>query len=58
MGLPVPGDEGEKYKPRGYKIGEVGPESMVGKGKESFEVTKERLRKERTGGCPFGTVDA
>ncbi|KAL9034914.1 MAG: hypothetical protein Q9214_006825 [Letrouitia sp. 1 TL-2023] len=58
MGLPVPGDEGPKYHPEGYKILEVGPELMQGKGAESMREAVKRLRKRRTGACPFTRIKA
>lgn len=53
MGRPLPGDEGEKYYPRGYLIEEVGPKRFEGKGKEDVRRTRERLEGERKGQCPF-----
>ena len=53
MGLPVPGDEGDKYRPSGYKIPEVGPDSMRGKGADHMRASKERLVGERMKVCPF-----
>ncbi|KAL9020691.1 MAG: hypothetical protein Q9185_002139 [Variospora sp. 1 TL-2023] len=58
QGLPVPGDEGEKYHSRGYKIPEIGPRIAAGKGTEKARETVARLQETRTGGCPFGTVKA
>ncbi|KAL8849649.1 MAG: hypothetical protein Q9221_005416 [Calogaya cf. arnoldii] len=58
MGLPVPGDEGAKYYPEGYKFPEVGPKVFLGKGEESAKVTVHDLAQIRTGGCPFGRVRA
>ena len=54
MGLPVPGDEGDRYRPGGYKIPEVGPDAMRGKGADYMRASKERLVGERMKGCPFG----
>ena len=54
MGLPVPGDEGDKYWPGGYKISDVGPKSMRGKGEDYRRATNEMLVGERMKGCPFG----
>lgn len=51
--LPVPGDEGDNYYPRGYDIADVGPRAFAGRGKDYIARQKEVLRKERTGGCPF-----
>lgn len=56
MGLPVPGDEGVKFAPSGYKIAEVGPETMKGMGREVMEKDQERIARVRGGGCPFGRV--
>lgn len=53
MGLPVPGDEGDKYFPKGYKTVEVGPNTFQGKGGEEVKEEVERLRRVRFGGCPF-----
>lgn len=53
MGLPLPGEGGEKYSPKGYKISEVGPEMMRGKGTEFLKAEKERLARVSDGGCPF-----
>lgn len=54
MGLPVPGDGGEEFWPKGYKIHEIGPKSMRGKGEGYVRESRERLVKERMRGCPFG----
>ena len=54
MGLPVPGDEGDRYRPGGYRIPEVGPDLMRGKGADYMRASKERLVGERMKGCPFG----
>ena len=53
LGLPVPGDEGGKYWPRGYKIQEIGPDRMRGRGEEYVRESKEKLVAERMKGCPF-----
>lgn len=55
-GLPIPGDSGDKYYPHGYYIPDVGPKAFEGKGREQLHLTKERLRTERTGQCPFTIV--
>ncbi|KAL8671294.1 MAG: hypothetical protein Q9168_004196 [Polycauliona sp. 1 TL-2023] len=57
-GLPVPGDDGAKYYPEGYKFPEVGPSIFRGKGEEAAKETVHGLAKTRTGGCPFGRVKA
>ncbi len=56
MGLPLPGDEGGKYWPGGYRIGEIGPRRVLGKGEGEMKVGVEGLRGRRTGGCVFGVV--
>ena len=50
MGLPIPGDDGEKYFPGGYKVSEVGPEKAV----KGFGSEREKVEEMRGGGCPFG----
>ncbi|KAL8809267.1 MAG: hypothetical protein Q9200_003557 [Gallowayella weberi] len=57
LGLPLPGDDGAKYHPQGYKIPEVGPNVFLGKGAESAKDTVQGLAKTRTGGCPFVRVE-
>lgn len=39
MGLPLPGDEGERYFPGGYRVRDVGPD----KGMEGWERERERV---------------
>lgn len=56
VGVPVPGDEGEKFLPQGYRIAEVGPKITFGKGVQHTEETISRLQQRRTGGCPFVRV--
>lgn len=56
LGLPLPGDSGDVYYPKGYSIPEVGPNTFVGKGSVAASKTKARLAKERTGGCPFAVL--
>ena len=56
MALPLPGDEGKKYWPNGYKIPEIGPETVRGKGVDFLQAEKERVGKVRGGGCPFGRL--
>lgn len=55
FGLPLPGDEGMESE--GFITAKVGPASFAGKGQKEAEVTRMRLRKERTGGCPFGVIN-
>lgn len=57
MGQPLPGDEG--FMPEGFLTEQVGPKMFQDNGRRGGEwdkeaaATKERLRRERTGGCPF-----
>ncbi|KAJ9316910.1 hypothetical protein DTO271D3_2649 [Paecilomyces variotii] len=53
LGHPLPGDEGDKYYPKGYYIPEVGPKYQEGKGYEQMKEMRKRLHEERTGKCPF-----
>jgi hypothetical protein len=49
----LPGDKGGTFAPEGYKIEEMGPRGLQGKGLEEMRATEERLRSERPLGCPF-----
>ncbi|KAH0843092.1 hypothetical protein AYO21_08792 [Fonsecaea monophora] len=51
LGIPRPGDPGTY--PEGFEIRSTGPSVFAGKGSKEMEMTRERLKKERTGGCPF-----
>ncbi|KAL2872009.1 uncharacterized protein BJX67DRAFT_341256 [Aspergillus lucknowensis] len=53
LGRPLPGDEGDKYYPNGYRIAEVGPKHFEGKGRQFQKDAVDHLRISRTGGCPF-----
>ncbi|KAE8309857.1 hypothetical protein BDV41DRAFT_418081 [Aspergillus transmontanensis] len=53
MGRPLPGDEGDKYYPRGYYTPDVGPKYFEGKGRASLEEYVQNLNSSRTGRCPF-----
>ena len=53
LGKPLPGDEGDRYCPQGYLIGEVGPNHQVGKGSDDMKRIAEDLKKGNRGGCPF-----
>jgi hypothetical protein len=59
IGRPLPGDEG--FMPEGFLTEKVGPKMFELKGKRNEDwqrearQTRERLRRERTGGCPFIT---
>jgi hypothetical protein len=53
LGGKVPGDDGERYMPNGFLFEDIGPMSKMGKGKDITTEWEDRLKKERTGGCPF-----
>ncbi|KAJ5717014.1 hypothetical protein N7488_002660 [Penicillium malachiteum] len=53
LGHPLPGDEGDKYRPTGYHIQDIGPKFFEGKGQEAIEETMKELEITRTGKCPF-----
>lgn len=53
LGLPVPGDEGDKYSPNGYHLDNVGPRRFDNKGQEYIEKQMKDLKGMRKGGCPF-----
>jgi len=59
IGRPLPGDEG--FMPEGFLTEKLGPKMFEQKGKwnedwqREAQQTRERLRRERTGGCPFIT---
>ena len=54
FGYKIPGDDGDKYHPKGYTFGEVGPHALRGKGKEEMKTTRTRLVRADMGRCPFG----
>ncbi|KAI9675794.1 MAG: hypothetical protein M1829_003219 [Trizodia sp. TS-e1964] len=60
MGGVVPGDQGAVYAPGGYRIAEVGPPRLEGKGMEQVAEWERKLERERLGGgmCPFVGVAA
>lgn len=53
MGMPVPGDEDDKYYPRGFDLEDLGPKYFEGKGRKSVAAIREQLKKERRGQAPF-----
>lgn len=53
----MPGDEGEKYRPEGYLLEEIGPEKMEGMGKEWMMQERAAVEgKIREGVCPFAAM--
>ncbi|KAL4909522.1 hypothetical protein BDW74DRAFT_165935 [Aspergillus multicolor] len=53
MGMPLPGDEDDKYYPRGFDLEDLGPKYFEGKGRKSVAEIRELLKKERRGQAPF-----
>ncbi len=52
---PLPGDEGDKYQPGGYKVEEIGPLRYEGKGHEWMEKDYKKGEEVMPAGkCPFG----
>lgn len=51
IGGPYP--DGQRYKPEGYKIFEIGPQKLEGKGVEECEAIRDDLMASGRGGCPF-----
>jgi hypothetical protein len=43
-GRPIPGDEGDKYFPQGYKSSVMGPAFLAGKGLEQAAKDGEQIR--------------
>lgn len=53
LGRKVPGDEGNKYKPEGFVVSEVGPDFQRGKGTTNMREDQNRIRDLHQDGCPF-----
>ena len=49
----LPGDDGNKYSPEGYRFDELGPTALKGKGTAEMKATRLRLTQRGRGGCPF-----
>ncbi|KAI9834685.1 MAG: hypothetical protein M1826_000087 [Phylliscum demangeonii] len=49
----LPGDDGDRYASDGYRIEDVGPRAMLGKGADTMLAGKKKLQTERSSGCPF-----
>ncbi|KAI1506412.1 hypothetical protein F5X99DRAFT_2126 [Biscogniauxia marginata] len=54
----LPGDHGAEYHPDGYRIAEIGPEPLKGKGEAEMEKIRAQLRERRAmqGGCPMAVL--
>lgn len=53
LGGVLPGDEGSKYAPEGYRLTELGPKSAAGKGIAEMDATRVKLQTMKRS-CPFG----
>ena len=53
LGGVLPGDEGTKYMPQGYRLAELGPDRMKMKGREFMEKDRIRLRQDVLLTCPI-----
>ncbi|KAL4913312.1 streptococcal 67 kDa myosin-cross-reactive antigen like family-domain-containing protein [Aspergillus aurantiobrunneus] len=53
MGMPLPGDEDDKYYPQGFDLEDLGPKYFEGKGRKTVAEIREHLKKERRGQAPF-----
>ena len=53
LGRKVPGDDGNKYRPEGYVIREVGPAKLKEKGQEYMRDDVDKLFARGPGMCPF-----
>ena len=56
VGGTLPGDEGEKYIPQGFTVGDLGPRIFEGKGAKSMADTQMQLSLAGRGACPFARV--
>ncbi|PYH54061.1 oleate hydratase [Aspergillus niger CBS 101883] len=54
LGLPLPGDDGDTYYPRGFDVADLGPRQFEGRGRKSVGEYVDVLEKEHKGQCPFG----
>ncbi|KAM5472938.1 hypothetical protein MauCBS54593_002651 [Microsporum audouinii] len=56
LGLPLPGDGGNEYCPRGYRLEELGPSWILAKKsiEHDVRIAREKLNENHTTGCPFG----
>ncbi|PNS16494.1 hypothetical protein CAC42_228 [Sphaceloma murrayae] len=53
VGGKLPGDDGDRFLPGGYKIPEVGPDYQKGKGGKEMEEDMAKLAGRTSSGCPF-----
>lgn len=51
----VPSNHLPEYRPEGYRIAELGPVSLEGKGVDEMQGAKQRIMT-RFGGCPFSYI--
>ena len=53
LGRKLPGDDGNRYCPEGYRFDEIGPAGLEGKGITEMEATRAQLALQDRGCCPF-----
>ena len=53
VGGTLPGDDGDRYIPQGFRVGDVGPRLFEGKGTKGMADTQSKLTLAQRGGCPF-----
>ncbi|CAI7618712.1 unnamed protein product [Penicillium pancosmium] len=53
LGQPLPGDDGDKYYPQGYRTADLGPRYFEGKGQKEVIGIREELRAQRMEQNPF-----
>ena len=56
LGRKVPGDDGDRYIPQGYRIAEVGPAAQISSGRDAMANTTKNLEGLRFGSCPFASA--
>ena len=49
----LPGDDGTKYEPQGYRLSDLGPDAWKGKGAEDMDKSRLKLRESTRLGCPY-----
>lgn len=54
LGRRLPGDDNNKYAPKGYLLEEIGPDVLKGQGLQEMRATEATLTGARRGACPFG----
>ncbi|KAF2786254.1 hypothetical protein K505DRAFT_354571 [Melanomma pulvis-pyrius CBS 109.77] len=53
FGARTPGSQGERFKPKGYDLGTIGPAPQEGKGLDEMRTTVEYMKSRGPAECPF-----